>query len=621
MVYDQGDHTCRTRRTSPRNKGYAQAQRECNPPMVWDPVTHECRARKFRKMMNEKAEDIKQATQNLKETVKKIYEVSKEIEGGGLNENDNEETKAQFKKAREARREALRLKAKQEAAAIDFEKKKVEILEEDNKKMSQVFLDAQARINQSAAEAENKRIKNQQEIEKLKADAQEKQEREQKELDKVNAEIRRKQEENERKKAEAGVDDIDDEYDAVSRQWKSGRAAAPGGRLNENNNKETKSIRQEAEEYEKQYNLRLAERAKYEEELAAQYEATVKQRKIEKTKRDEQFEKQKILWKAQEAMEESAEEKLEKFFKGVAQRQKNKTSRKQEENERKKAEAGAKAEKLLKDFVRKQRNKKEELKQARLKRLSEYERIINLVDERIQQSLKKFKTLEVEMSKITNQDQIISFNIDKLIPIDVKIYVLEQTKLCYKTFLAGQQDTFANILTMDAFTKFDQLVTEELKKCGKIGDDLYKVMVREKQDEANLKKSSRDKFAFAALIATGAYGMKSLDQNRNNNDTEQLMIGGGSGTTLVPPGFVFDSGYKFEDLQIGSGLGSYDYDPDGINAYVNQEYYPQSNTTPAYGIQQPVFDNSFALGSSAAGYGLGQNLLGMAPRRRRRGCN
>ena len=541
--------------------------------------------------MNEKAEDIKQATQNLKETVRKIYEVSKEIEGGGLNENDNKERIAQFKK----QREALRFKAKQQAAAIDFEKKKAEILEEDNKKISIEVQDAQARINQSAAEAENKKILNQREIEKLQADAQEKQEREQKELDKVNAEIRRKQEENERKKAEAGVDDIDDdiddEYVAFSRQWKSERAAAPGGRLNENNNKETKSLREEADEYEKQYNLRLAERAKYEEELAAEYEATVKQRKIERTKRDEQFEKQKILFKAQEAKEELA---------------------------------SAKVKKLLREFVQKQRNKKEELEKAMIKRLSENQRIINLVDEKIQQLLKRFETLEVEMSKITNPEQLINFNIQKLIPIDVRIYVLEQIKICYSKFLASQQDTFANILTMDAFTKFDKLVTEELENCSKIGGDLYKQMVKEKQDEANLKKSSRGKLAFAALIAAGNYGMKSLDQNRNNNDTEQLMIGEGSGTTLVPPGFVFvDTGYGNMEIDY-SGSGSGSVDQALIDEYVNNRdkpYYPTTNTTPAYGIPQPVFDNSVALGYSGMGMGIGGNLLGYAPRRRRRGCN
>ena len=121
MVYDQDDHTCRARRISPRNKGYAQAQRSCKPPMVWDRETHECRIRKFKTSMKEKKEDIKQATQNLKETVKKVYQLSSVIDG--TNENDNKATIAKFKRERSA----LRLKAQQQAAEIDFEKKKAEI--------------------------------------------------------------------------------------------------------------------------------------------------------------------------------------------------------------------------------------------------------------------------------------------------------------------------------------------------------------------------------------------------------------------------------------------------------------------------------------------------------------
>ena len=78
--------------------------------------------------MNAKAEDIKQATQNLKETVKKVYQLSKEIDSLPYN-NNSKELIAKFNRERSL----LRFQAQQQANAIEFEKKKIELMSKDFK--------------------------------------------------------------------------------------------------------------------------------------------------------------------------------------------------------------------------------------------------------------------------------------------------------------------------------------------------------------------------------------------------------------------------------------------------------------------------------------------------------
>ena len=82
------------------------------------------KARNFGKSMNAKAEKINQATQQLKLMVKKIYQMSKDI-----NSLSDKELVAKLKR----KRSLLRFQAQQQANVIEFEKKKVELMSKDFK--------------------------------------------------------------------------------------------------------------------------------------------------------------------------------------------------------------------------------------------------------------------------------------------------------------------------------------------------------------------------------------------------------------------------------------------------------------------------------------------------------
>jgi hypothetical protein len=75
--------------------------------------------------MNEKAEDIKQ----LKQTVKKVYQLSKEIDSLADKKVPNKELIAKFKRERSLHR----FLAQQQAANVQFEQKKAELMAKDFK--------------------------------------------------------------------------------------------------------------------------------------------------------------------------------------------------------------------------------------------------------------------------------------------------------------------------------------------------------------------------------------------------------------------------------------------------------------------------------------------------------
>ena len=82
------------------------------------------KARNFGKSMNAKAEKITQSTQQLKLMVKKIYQLSKEIDS-----SSDKKLVAKLKRERSL----LRFQAQQQANAIEFDKKKVELMSKDFK--------------------------------------------------------------------------------------------------------------------------------------------------------------------------------------------------------------------------------------------------------------------------------------------------------------------------------------------------------------------------------------------------------------------------------------------------------------------------------------------------------
>ena len=279
--------------------------------------------------------------------------------------------------------------------------------------------------------------------------------------------------------------------------------------------------------------------------------------------------------------------------------------------------------------------------EAKAKRVIEFEREKQRALEELDKQIKtiqatteaKIKAAGDSLSEIVEKQSFITrqggqrsaFYKSSVLPVEVRFRMENAIRGCQTAFLESQMADFEEFDS--GLKEFTTLVLKHLNECRQLYEGKLSQMIADARAELEQNDDPATKKLAAAGVAAllGSSALTSTMATQDQNTQEQLELGGGAGSTLIPPG------YDFGDLSIGGGgidlSGDYLQPQIGGGGAVDSEWVPDAY----YGAGGGYFPMAgYGAGGYGGGYlpmGGGGSILptgggylgiGMSPRRRRK---